>query len=514
MDVIFVDLPFNTYELGRRFKSAWSHKQFLSPHELHLGFRYMVSSLRGQGYTADILFPVRDNGLTSRADLLCAISEIEPLILAFTSYEGSLKESLHFIRQVKARGVRSLICMGGHLATFSYEEILRDFHHLVDVIVLGEGEHTLVDLVAAVKRKQGFSRLPGIAYYDGSRVIKTGRRPVEPDLDRFPFPLLFIADSWKDSNIPLFLTTSRGCYGHCSFCRSSYFGEGWRARDPENVADEIEHAYRQGVSTFELVDDNFLGPGTVGKKRATAVAAEIQRRGLHIRYHVSCRVNDVEEPTMRALKDSGLISVSLGVESGVQRMLDTFNKNITVEQSIAAVQLLNGLGIPALVYIIFFDPYMSLAEARENVQFLKYVRSLDHVRFEPIIFRKLIPISGTAIFEQIRSDGLLRGNYLNGHYFAFKDRRVALLADFMETLDLRFERALQNEAFRQIDGLYESFKAVFEFSVAEKAIDLLASARWKKEEAYAQLNNLLSTELRKTFGSGLSRAAVPHEVFQ
>jgi hypothetical protein len=63
LDVLFVDLPFDSYELGQRFKSAWSHRRFLCPHELHLGFRYMVSTLRAEGHTADILFPQEEGPL-------------------------------------------------------------------------------------------------------------------------------------------------------------------------------------------------------------------------------------------------------------------------------------------------------------------------------------------------------------------------------------------------------------------------------------------------------------------
>ncbi len=506
VDVLFVDLPLNTYELGRKFKSAWHYKQFLSPYELHLGFRYMVSALRDQGHTADILFPADENGLTSKTDLLRTISEIRPLVLGFSSYEGSLKESLQFIRRVKTKGIQSLVCMGGHLATFSYEEILGAFHDLVDIIVLGEGEQAIIDIIDAVKKGRGFSHIPGIAYFNDCRVTTTARRPVDPNIDHLPFPVVANTDGWKDASIPLFLTTSRGCYGRCSFCRSSHFGERWRARDPVKVVDEIEQAYKQGITTFEFVDDNFLGPGLAGKRRAAAVAAEIRRRGLRIRYHISCRVNDVEDSTMRTLKESGLISVSLGVESGVQRILDTLNKNVTVEQNIAALQLLNRLGIPALAYIIFFDPYMTLAEAKENLEFLKYIRTFDNVRFERIVFRKLIPISGTDIFAKIRSDGLLRGNFLSGHHFVFKEKRVSALADFMETIDLRFERLLQNEKFRRIDGLYP-LKEGFEFLFAEKAIELLASARWKKAEALRRLSELLNSELRRTFGS--SRGETP-----
>jgi anaerobic magnesium-protoporphyrin IX monomethyl ester cyclase len=500
LDLLFVDLPFDSYELGQRFKSAWSHKRFLCPHELHLGFRYMVSTLRAAGHTADILFPQEEGPVRTAADLVRAVAETRPLVLGLTSYEGSLRESLRFVKRLRARGVSSLVCLGGHLATFSYAEILRDFHDLVDVIVLGDGERAIVEILEAVKHGQGFDGIPGLARFDGGRVVTTATRPIEQDIDRLPFPVLAEPALHNARRRPLFLTTSRGCYGRCSFCRSSHFGEGWRARGPMNVVDEIEAACARGVTTFEMVDDNFLGPGRMGKRRAVAMATEIQRRGIAIRFHASCRVNDVEEATMRLLKDAGLVSVSLGVESGVQRLLDAFNKGTTVQQNVAALHLLDRLEIPALAYIIFFDPYTTLVEAKENVAFLRSIRQLDHVRFEDVVFRRLIPISGTDLFERIRADGLLRGDYLSGHRFVFVESRVGLLADFMELFDIRFERLLRDARFGRIEGL-RGFKEKLQLDVADKAIDLLASSRCKRSEAFRRLNELLVAEMRGLFGT-------------
>jgi radical SAM superfamily enzyme YgiQ (UPF0313 family) len=467
----------------------------------------MVASLREAGYTADIIYPSEEGRLRTRADLARAIAEIQPLVLGFTSYEGSVKEALQFIREIKPRALPPLVCMGGHLATFSYAEILLKARELVDVIVLGEGEQAIIDIVEAVKSGRDFRGISGLAWLDGDRVVTTARRPIETDIDRLPYPMIPEADNGTAPDVPLFLTTSRGCYGHCSFCRSSHFGERWRGRDPVKVVDEIETAYAHGINTFEMVDDNFLGPGRAGKRRATAIAKEILRRRLPIQFHASCRVNDVDEPTMRILQEAGLISVSLGVESGVQRLLDTFNKNTTVEQNIAALKLLDRLSIRTLAYIIFFDPYTTLVEARENLDFLLSIRTLPNVRFELILFRKLIPVSGTELFEHIRGDGLLRGDAISGHWFVFRNPKVALLADFLESIDLRFEAALQNERFRGIDGMY-ALKESFQFLLAEKAIDLLASARAQRPELLSCLNKMFRSKLREAFGFGLGEPIV------
>jgi anaerobic magnesium-protoporphyrin IX monomethyl ester cyclase len=501
LDVLFVDLPFNSYELGRRFKDAWSFKQLLSPFELHLGYRYMVSTLRSCGFSADILFPARENGLVTLDQLAEVVLEIQPRVLGFTTYEGSLRELFAFIRRLKRRGLSSLVVLGGHLATFSYEEILEHHHELVDLIVLGEGEATIAEIAAAARDGQPTGSILGVAYHDGRRVVWTSTRPLQRDIDAFPFAVIPDDPAYGSEEVPLFVTTSRGCYGHCSFCRSSHFSERWRPRDPVRVVDELEQAYSRGITLFEIIDDNFMGPGRRGQRRAIEFADEIRRRGLDIRFHASCRVNDVYEPSIRALKDAGLISVSLGVESGVPRMLRTFNKHITPEQSLETVALLDRLEIRTLAYIIFFDPYMTLREVAENLEFLKRLRAFDNLRFEEIIFRKLIPVSGTPLFDQLRSDGLLRGDYLAGHSFVFVDRRVEVLADFMEEIDLRFERALQRDSFRLIKGFYSGFKENFEIDVAEQALAIVEGPQGNETETHDRLMQLLSCELHREFAT-------------
>jgi radical SAM superfamily enzyme YgiQ (UPF0313 family) len=238
-----------------------------------------------------------------------------------------------------------------------------------------------------------------------------------------------------------------------------------------------------------------MGPSANGRRRARAVAEEIERRGLDIRFHASCRVNDVDEETIRALQRAGLVSLSLGVESGVPRVLRTFNKHITPQQSLDAVAMLERLGIPTLTYIIFFDPYMTLDEARENLEFLVELRRHDNVRFEEIIFRGYIPVSGTPLFDQVRADGLLRGSYLDGHAFTFVDNRVATLADFMERVDIRFERLFQRDAFRRIHGLYSGFKEYFEFVIAERAIEILSRSSGQPADVEDELDQMLGEEL-------------------
>ena len=87
LDVQFVDLSYTTYEMGALYKTALNAKVYLSPHELHLGFRYMVAMLRSQGLRAAILYQDGRPGTATEDDLLQIIARTKPSILGFGSYE-------------------------------------------------------------------------------------------------------------------------------------------------------------------------------------------------------------------------------------------------------------------------------------------------------------------------------------------------------------------------------------------------------------------------------------------
>lgn len=470
-DIWFVDLPHATSEFGRQPTSLVPLTQFVVPGEVNIGFRYMTAALERAGFEALILYPSAD-GPSTPDDLIDEIVRGRPRVVGLATNEGSLRETLDFVHVLRARGATSLICLSGHVATFSYREIMTDFPDLVDVIVLGEGEQTVVELVAALRSGAPFGAIAGLAYREGTQVRRSATRPTRQDLDSLPNPVIITSPEGRAEG-PLSVATSRGCYARCTFCRSSHLGERWRPRDPVAVVDEIERAQERGVRLFELVDDNFFGPGRRGRRRATAFAGELLRRGLNVRFHASCRVDDVDEMTMIALREAGLISLSVGVESGVPRVLEMLGKNVTAEKNETTLQLLDRLGIPTLASIIFFDPYTTLNEVRENVTFLERISLLRNVRFEESIFSRLTPINGTTLFKSIREDGLLRGNYLSGYSFAFRDERVRLLADFVGTVDIGMERMFRDAAYRNIPELYTAMRERAAFDLVIRAVDYL-----------------------------------------
>lgn len=217
-----------------------------------------------------------------------------------------------------------------------------------DFLVRGEGEITASEVFGRISRGEDWHDVPGIAYLNDGKPVLNPMPPLVEDLDSLPFPARDEL-AQMTPKMPALISGSRGCYHRCAFCSiHSFYGlHGGRApryRSPANILDEIEKVISQtGVREFVFSDDNFIGPGVKNRERVLRIIDEMKARKLDFTFTIECRVDEADEEILRMLKEVGLTRVFLGVESGVQRQLDTYNKKITVEQSRRAIELIRNL---------------------------------------------------------------------------------------------------------------------------------------------------------------------------
>ena len=155
------------------------------------------------------------------------------------------------------------------MPTVASQEILSNFQG-IDSVICGEGEVPLLELVSAIKNKRTWENVPGISFRQGeSNIAVPLRKPVQ-DLDQLPFmardDLPYVLQSGaREADI----SSSRGCYGQCSFCCMPPFYDAsgnreWRGRSPQNILNEIELLMnRYGVRTFHFTDENFIGDNKI-----------------------------------------------------------------------------------------------------------------------------------------------------------------------------------------------------------------------------------------------------------
>jgi anaerobic magnesium-protoporphyrin IX monomethyl ester cyclase len=243
VDVLFVDLPSDFHRPAK----GWC-----------LGFRYMMSSLRENGFTAQLLHAPRRGG---QGALIAEIIRVNARIVGLTTYDISLAAVLEFAADLRRAGLRSHITVGGMCASAIPEEILRCANS-VDSTVFGEGEGAIVELAKQVV-SGGRGAIPGVGTRVGGRVVRGETRPLAVDLDTLGAPALDGVTGDYVSNGCVPVVASRGCYGRCTFCCIQRYyrsceGPVWRGRRPAKIVDEIVEVTKlSGARNVTFVDENF-----------------------------------------------------------------------------------------------------------------------------------------------------------------------------------------------------------------------------------------------------------------
>ncbi|MDO8683537.1 MAG: radical SAM protein [Armatimonadota bacterium] len=388
-----------------------------------LGIGYITAALRRDGHEVEV-FDARVRRLNPKK-LLGEVAAREYDAIGITATNGHAKNLIAIARSLRKRRSDALIIAGGYLPTLCADRLLALCPE-IDILVRGEGEVVASELFRRIDQGEDWREVPGVAYLKDGGTVSTPPPSLIEDLDSLPFPARDALDQTK-SPIPALIAGSRGCYHRCSFCciHSFYGISGNRAprfRRPEKIVDEIESIITtRGIKEFGFVDDDFIGPGRKGQERAVRIAEEIKSRNLGIAFSMECRADEVDEDVLKLLKDAGLSRILLGIESAVPRQLDLYNKRITVEQNRRAVEIVRKTGIKMTAGFIMVDPYVTLDEASENMQFVRQMGLMDdgnlaHMEF--LLKLKLFP--GVPLVEKLRADGLLREKGLDIDY-AFKD---------------------------------------------------------------------------------------------
>ena len=246
-----------------------------------LGLLYIASNIINKtGHSVKVLDTQVEN--MDYEDIKKVILHEQPDLIGIQTYTFSLIDAINVAKIAKKSCAAKIAFGGPHVNIFSEETIVLD---CVDFLVLGEGEHAFLELIAALEGKKRFEDLRGIYIKDGERIIR-GRAPqfIE-DLDSLPFPdrTLTPADKYYSilsHNRPITtMISSRGCPYKCTFCDRPHLGKKFRYRSAKNVVDEMEVCIKKhGIREIFFYDDTF----TVNRKRTLEICEDILRRGLQV----------------------------------------------------------------------------------------------------------------------------------------------------------------------------------------------------------------------------------------
>jgi anaerobic magnesium-protoporphyrin IX monomethyl ester cyclase len=298
--------------------------------------------------------------------------------------------------------------IGGHGPSPEPEFFLRKTG--ADVVVMGEGEVVINNLVDALAAGRSLSEVKGVAYRDGQEVIINVREQLIRDVDAIPFPAwdLFPMDYYTMMRPPgirptersQMVFTGRGCPFSCNFCYR--MDPGFRPRSSENILEELSRLKQDYyVTFFEFLDDLFM----VSEKRVMEFCEKLIKADLGIRFTCQGRLNFASREVVRTLNQAGCAFINYGIEALDDRVLENMNKKLTVEQIIKGIENTLAEGLHPGLNIIWGNIGDNAETLRKGVEFIEKYTSYAQLR----TIRPVTPYPGSPLYYYAIEKGLLDG---------------------------------------------------------------------------------------------------------
>jgi radical SAM superfamily enzyme YgiQ (UPF0313 family) len=388
-DLLLVNPPLTLQE---RYHELWSGGDILIP----LGLCYLAAAARREGWRVGILDAEAEGW-----DVAAAVERIvaaAPEMVGLTAATVSIHSAAAVAREVKARLPQVRTVVGGSHVSALPSETMRLFPEF-DFAVIGEGEATLVELLALQRDGGAWDQCAGIAYRQDDEVRLAAPREPIADLDSLAFPAWDLLASFPDKYLPSAhayrgapapsLATSRGCHGRCIFCSNAVFGRRTRLHGADHVVGMArELVERFGVVEIGVEDDNFL----CSRRRAIEICQGLIRERLRVAWNCYVRVDQVDAELLRLMREAGCWQIAFGIESGSQRVLDFLRKGTRLDQCRAVIDATRQAGIKAKGLFILGAP----TETPDDVE--ATLRFMLETRLDDISVMYCTPLPGSELY--------------------------------------------------------------------------------------------------------------------
>ena len=387
-------------------RTHWPRGQFRA-HWIPTGLAYICSGLKRAGHHVKVIH--REEQLTASGlnwqscdgRLRSVMDEFRPDMVGISAVTPAMPDTKTIASWAKEIcGPQVIVVAGGPHPTALPERTLLECPD-VDVVVVGEGEHTMAELADNGPSKD----TPGLVFRQDGELLHTPPRPLAktldslglPDYSEFNMDFHLQPNPWLVRWIPqsgMNIHTSRGCTNKCSFCAGHVvFGTGVRYHSIDYVIERLQDAVRLGAKLILFEDDTLAADDN----RLIQLCEAIKERGLHKRIGWQCcmRADQVTQEGLAVAKSAGCIQIEYGFESGSDRMLKRIAKKTSVQMNRRAVRLTREAGIRIYANIMIGLPGETEEDFKASVDFLHWAKP------EIISGSCMQPLPGTAVYNDL-----------------------------------------------------------------------------------------------------------------
>lgn len=368
-------------------------KQIMKPYPT-LGLLYLSSHLKAKGFAVDLW----DSTFRTLEQFRAHVQHTRPFLVGLYCNLMTKQNILTMMRFCQEQGAK--VILGGPEPVSYAEEYLNAG---ADVIVVGEGELTLEELIPRITQ-EGVHQLYGVngAIFrnEAGQTIRNLPREQIKDLSAQPWPdreaidMPRYLDTWKTHHglSSVSLITARGCPYTCTWCSHSVFGHTHRRRSVADAANEVEWIVQTYQPDQLWYADDVL---TIHPRWFLEFAAELKRRSLRVPFECISRADRLNDQVIEALAEMGCYRLWIGSESGSQRILDAMKRKADVTDVQFKTKMLQQKGIEVGMFIMLGYEGEAVSDIEATVDHLK--------KSNPDVFLTTVayPIKDTAFYNEI-----------------------------------------------------------------------------------------------------------------
>lgn len=347
------------------------------------GLAYLAASLEIAGFEV-IVWDMTASRMSFQ-DLRESAESTKPDVIGITMNVAIARQACLTVLFLKKTFPSMILVAGGPWASTNSTFLLE--RQICDIVVIGEGEDTMVELCRRIRGKEDLAGVKGLAFKDPiTSTIQTGApRPRIEHLDSLPFPAWHLfppSTRYMHFNryFPFFpLLATRGCAYDCIHCTKFVHGYKIRQRSAENVIEELKYLKdRFQAKEIIIIDDNF----TADRSFCTSVLKAIIKNGLDIKINFAngIRADTVTPALVKLLKRAGTYSIALGVETGNDEMLQAIGKRTSKVAILHAAKLIKRAGIFLRTFFILGLPGDTHKTMDETISFARQLDA-DYAHF-------------------------------------------------------------------------------------------------------------------------------------
>lgn len=377
---------------------------------LPLSVLLVAAPLVDNGYKVKIIDQRFDDNWQTT---LLAELKTEPLLVGFSVLTGKQIEYALAASELVKKNSLAKVVWGGVHPSLLPEQTLQN--ELIDVVVIGEGEETLLDLANQLKDGRPISGVSGVGWKKEGQIIINEPRPFIclDDQPEIPYQLVKIENYISKISFAtgrpareIALYTSRGCPHHCAFCYNEKYNlRRWRGQSAERIFSDIRNLWQNyNIDAFSLQDDEFF----VDLGRAAKLCQMLEGQKIQATFFASCRIDYIDKRMddnfLKLVERNGFKTMAVGVESGSPKILEMIHKGITPEQVIFAAKKLKQHNIGGKYYFMVGFPGETIEDMRQTADLMRAIKVQNPYERIPA-WRIYTPYPGTELYEVAVQEG-------------------------------------------------------------------------------------------------------------